>query len=144
MKALTQYLVILFLLGSVLSCGSNDDGPPNAQELAFERLAGTWDLSNGGSIVVDGQDASLNFPGFSLSFTDGGYNTTNAGELFNATGTWSWADEAARMISLDDGKQVTIVNLTEESFVFSFEFDGGGQANLIDSTSGSYTISVNK
>jgi len=51
---------------------------------------------------------------------------------------------SSKVESLDDGKLVTIITLTEESFVFTFEFDGGGQANLVNGTSGNYTISVNK
>ncbi len=143
MKALYKYIIVILVLSIGLSCGG-DDAPPSAQEMAFERLSGSWDLTQGGSIVVDGVDASLNFPGFSLSFTDGGYNTTNAGDLFKASGTWDWADQDAQRISLDDGKLVTIITLTEESFVFTFEFGGGGQANLVNGTSGNYTISVNK
>ncbi len=56
----------------------------------------------------------------------------------NATGTVYTAeatsDQDAQRISLDGGKLVTIITLTEESFVFTFEFDGGGQANLVNGT----------
>ncbi len=87
----------------------------------------------------------FNYPGFNLSFTDGAYNTSNAGDLFKAIGTWDWSDEDAQGILLDDGKLITIVDLTENRFVFSFQFSGsGGQANLIDGTSGNYVITVNK
>ena len=127
-----------------LACGG-DESDPTAQELAFERLSGSWDMSQGGLIIIDGNDATANFIGFGLSFTDGGYNTTNAGELFSATGIWSWADEEAQMINLDDGKLVTIQSLTETEFVFSFQFSGtGGEANHADGIAGSYTITVNK
>ena len=135
-------LTITLTLG--LSCGGGDDDP-SAQELAFEMLSGSWDISQGGSIVIDGQDGSLNFQGFSLSFTDGGYTTTNAGELFGALGTWEWVDEEAQLIDLDDGKRLTLVSLTDTELVFSFQFDGqGGQANHSDSIAGSYTITVNQ
>ena len=127
-----------------LACGG-DESDPTAQELAFERLSGSWDMSQGGLIIIDGNDATANFIGFGLSFTDGGYNTTNAGELFSATGTWSWADEEAQMISLDDGKLVTIQSLTETELVFNFQFSGtGGEANHADGIAGGYTITVNK
>lgn len=144
MKALDKYLIAIFVLIIGLSCGG-DDAPPSLQEQAFERLAGAWDLTQGGSIVVDGVDASLNFPGFTLSFTDGGFNTTNAGDLFNATGTWEWADTDAQRLRLDDGKLITIVNLTETEFEFSFQFSGtGGVANGAEGTAGNYVIKVNK
>lgn len=144
MKALYKYLIAIFVLCIALNCGG-DDTPPSVQQQAFERLAGAWDLTQGGSIVVDGVDASLNFVGFTLSFTDGGFNTTNAGELFNATGTWEWVDTDAQMLRLDDGKVITIVNLTETEFEFSFQFSGaGGEANGAEGTAGNYLIKVNK
>jgi hypothetical protein len=140
-KCLMMLLPILLLA----SCNGDDPQGLTAQELAFEKLSGTWDISQGGGIVVDGQNVSLNFAGFSLSFTDGGYNTNNAGDLFMAVGSWTWADSEARQLSLDDGKQVTIVTLTEQQFVFRFSFTGtGGEANHGEGISGSYTITVNK
>lgn len=141
----TKYIYIVVFIGLLgfCACGGNDD--PTAQELAFEKLSGSWSLSNGGSVVIDGQDASLNFSGFSFSFTDGSYNTANAGDLFRATGTWTWADEAAQRISVDDGKSITIVTLTEQQFVFTFASDGtGGVANSGEGIAGNYTITVNK
>lgn len=137
-------ITICILLALLLAC-SGKDSEPTAQDLAFEKLSGSWDISQGGSIVIDGQDASLNFVGFSLSFTDGGYTTTNAGDLFSATGTWSWADEDAQMIDLDDGKLVTFISLTETEFVFSFQSNGqGGTANSEEGIAGSYVITVLK
>ena len=145
MKTQTYILATLFLVLTLGLACNGVDGEPSAQELAFEKLSGSWDISQGGSIVIDGHDASANFEGFALSFTETGYNTLNAGELFSATGTWTWADEEAQMIDLDDGKLVTIVSLTETEFVFSFQFSGaGGQVNLEESIAGSYTITVNQ
>lgn len=132
-------LVILF----ATACGGEDD--PNAQQLAFEKLSGSWDLSQGGSVIIDGQDASANFVGFAFSFTDGGYTTTNAGDLFRATGTWQWVNEDAQTLSVDDGKTITITALTETNFIFAFTSDGGeGAANHGEGIAGNYTITVNK
>ncbi len=100
------------------SCGGDDD--TTALQLAFEKLSGSWDLSQGGSIIIDGQDATANFTGFAFSFTDGSYTTTNAGDMLRASGTWEWTDEEAQQLSIDDGKTITIVTLTETLFVFTF------------------------
>lgn len=141
-----KYIYSAVLITGILclsGCGSDDD--PSAQELAFEKLEGTWSLANGGSVVIDGQDASLNFAGFSFSFADGTYNTSNAGDLFRATGTWSWQDQQAQRITIDDGKSITITTLTEQQFVFSFTSGGtGGVANSGEGIAGNYTITVNK
>ncbi len=142
---LIKTITFLFTLGilSAMSCGSEED--PSAQQLAFEKLAGSWDISQGGSIVIDGQDATANFTGFAFSFTDGGYTTTNAGDMFRASGTWEWVNEEAQQLSIDDGKTITIITLTETLFVFSFTSDGNaGTANHGEGIAGNYTITVNK
>ncbi len=142
-KRYIQVLLMFFTLAILfVGCKNGGEDSPSAQALAFEKLAGSWGLSQG-SIMVDGQDVSLNYADFALSITDGGYTTTNAGNLFSATGTWEWVDEEAKRISLQDGKEVTIVTLTETSFVFSFSFNGP-VANLESGIAGNYTITVNK
>ncbi len=142
---LMKTITFLFTLGilSAMSCGNEED--PSAQQLAFEKLAGSWDISQGGGIVIDGQDATANFTGFAFSFTDGGYTTTNAGDMFRASGTWEWVNEEAQELSIDDGKTITIITLTETLFVFSFTSDGNaGTANHGEGIAGNYTITVNK
>ncbi|MHA7101883.1 hypothetical protein, partial [Roseivirga pacifica] len=105
-------------------------------------LGGDWNLGNGaGRIEVDGTDVSANYPGFTLSFTDGGYTTTNGADLFNASGTWQWGDEEARTIKVDDGKEVTISLLNANRFTFTFSHSGTNSAAGI---AGNYTVSVVK
>lgn len=137
-----QFLYTLLLSFAIIfttACGG-DDGP-TAQQLTFQKLSGNWDLNQGGSIMIDGQDASANFVGFTVSIADGTYSTTNAGDLFRATGTWQWVDEEAQQLSIDDGKTISIADLTENTFVFNFTTNGsGGAANGI---AGNYTITVN-
>lgn len=141
-KRIYNYMLIAALAIVSLSCNP-DDGPadPRATELAFEKLAGQWTLGQFGSIKVDGSDVSANYSGFALSFTDGGYTTTNAGELFSASGTWEWADESGGVVNLDDGKTININQLTLKKFVFSFtKSDGPVRAGI----AGNYVITVEK
>lgn len=137
---------IMLALLTLVGCGNEGiDLNPNQQEIVFEILSGNWDINEVGSIMVDGQDVSLNYAGFSLSFTDGAYATNAGQKLFSASGTWSWANEEASVINLDDGKVITITTLTTEQFVFSFSFDGeGGVANGVNGISGNYTITVGR
>ncbi len=138
-----QILLMLVFIVFATACGGDDD--PTAQQLAFEKLSGSWDLSQGGSIIIDGQDATANFTGFAFTFTDGTYTTTNAGNMFRASGTWEWTDEEAQQLSVDDGKTITIVTLTETLFVFTFTSDGNpGAANHGEGIAGNYTITVNQ
>lgn len=141
----TLLFAIVIGLASMLSCKTDDPEGPSTVEEAFEKLSGSWDIATSGSILLDGQDVSLNYEGFGLSFTDGSYQTVNAGELFDASGTWQWTDEQARQILLGDGKTITIIELTETLLQFSFTFSGtGGVANGVEGVDGNYEISVFK
>ncbi len=132
--------VLLFI--SLLACGSDDSNGPSLQDLTFEKLAGSWTIGTSGSISLDGQDITLNYPGFTLSFADGTYNTTNAGDLFRASGTWQWSSEQATSVILDTGEEVTIINLTETDFQFSFTHTGTG--GTAAGTAGNYVVTLEK
>ncbi len=140
----TNTLFVLLLLACLISasCGSDDPSGPTVQELTFEKLAGSWTFGTNGSIVLDGQDISANYPGFALSFADGTYTTTNAGDLFEASGTWQWTSEQATSVLLDTGVEVTIIDLSETAFRFSFTHAGTG--GTAAGTAGNYTITLEK
>ena len=144
MKIKSIYALTLIAVMALLSlgCKQKDDGTgPSIQDLAYEKLAGQWTLGEFGSIKLEGADVSPNYPGFALSFADGTYTTTNAGDLFKASGTWEWADQSAAVVNLDDGKVVNIQQLTFSKFVFSFtKSDGPVRAGM----AGNYVIRVEK
>jgi len=140
-----KFVFVMILATAFMACGPDDTSSQTLQDLAFEKLSGTWGLSGTNAIMVDGQDASLNYPGFGLSFTNGSFTTVNAGDLFSASGTWAWADQEARQITLDDGKLVTIVTLTETLFNFTFSFSGSGSVvNGEHGVEGNYNITLIK
>lgn len=134
-------LVVVMLIVSSCGGGGDDDPGPTPQELAFEDLAGTWTLANGGSITLDGDDVASSYTGFTLSFTNGGFTTSNAGDLFPATGTWQWVGESTNQITTGRGKQVTIITLTTSAFQFSFTKTA---TNSVAGVSGNYVIKVVK
>ena len=139
------YTLLLLALSAILFLNCGDDEPPpqpTDQEMALERLEGQWTFGSSGGITRDGQDVSLNYPGFSLSFTAGTYQTQNGGDLFSTSGTWQWANDEARLISLDSGVQLTISTLTETDFQFSFTFAGSG--GVAAGTSGVYVVTLEK
>lgn len=142
MNSKSYIFAIILAISFGLACSGDDPKEITAREAAFEKLEGSWTFGNSGSIVLDGQDVSLNYPGFALSFADGIYQTQNAGDLFRATGTWEWTDESAASLLLDTGEEVTIIELTETNFRFSFTLrGGGGEAAGID---GAYVVSLVK
>ena len=137
--------LLVSLLIFTTACGGDGDTEPeepSAQELTFENLSGQWGLPSTGGIVVDGVDRTLNYQSFNLSFTEGGYTTNNAGDLFDASGTWQWADaETTTEIVLDDGKEISLVELTTTRLVFTFNQSAGGVRAGI---AGNYRVTMNK
>lgn len=135
-------IVILFITASCGGGGGGDDNPgPSEQELAFEKLKGNWGIANNGKIELDGGDVSNNYSDFTLSFTNGSFTTTNAGNLFPATGTWEWIGKETNQIRTGRGKVVTIIALTATNFEFSFTKTS---SNAVAGASGNYVIKVTK
>ncbi|MBO3699517.1 hypothetical protein [Roseivirga sp. E12] len=132
------YVVLLLILTS--SC-SNDDGP-SLTETAFQQLSGDWGLGVSGQILLDGQNVTLNYPSFTLSFADGTYQTTNGADLFSASGTWQWTDNTGTLITLDTGEQLTINTLSLTEFQFSFFH--AGTAPVRAGIQGNYTVKVSR
>lgn len=136
----TRLIILCLAINLLSACGGDGATGPSLQEIAFEKLAGTWSMATSNGVLLDGQEVSLNYPGFSLSFTDGTYQTTNAGDLLSATGTWSWSNESAQELTLDTGEDVTIQTLTENQFRFTFFHQGSTAAGI----RGNYTVNVEK
>ncbi len=135
-----KYISILFIFTVVALPSCKDDDNPTLRDLAFRLLAGGWSIGTQGSIVLDGEDISLNYPGFTLSFADGTYETTNAADLFRASGTWEWTDDEGTVLTLDTGEEITINRLRLNEFSFSFFHAGSVRAGI----QGNYVISVFK
>ena len=123
---------------SLLGCGGGSD-PETAQQKASKILPGSWKLS-GGSIKVDGKDESTQYPGFTLSFTEKGYSSSNGGKLFKASGTWKWKDGKTDKVILLGKKEITITELTASKLAFTFTFAGAKAAGI----PGSYAVTLTK
>lgn len=136
-------LLVLFMI-TLNACKTKGSGEtePTEQELALEKLEGTWSLANGGSILVDGSDHSVSYTGFTTTLSEGTYATTNAGELFKSSGTWTWLGESSTSFSLDDGKTIMITDLTESRLMISFTHTGSG--GIASGVAGAYVITLTK
>ena len=121
---------------------------PSLQEEAVKKLSGTWNtgVAGSGSVVIDGKDQSVHYSGFSLTLGNQTYTTTNAGQLFAASGTWRWSGaEKADKITLSEGKELTIKQLTANRLVFEFNLASAASERAgISGVSGNYTITLSK
>lgn len=138
-------LLTIISLNLIVLIGCVPDSPKpesTEQEKSTELLKGTWIL---GKVDYDGIDISPNYDGFSLTFSDGDYQSgVAAGELFLRSGVWEWIDEIStnQIIMVSEQKEITIVSLSSNSLEFTFRLNNvGGSANGI---SGNYKITLEK
>lgn len=129
-------LAVLSLAIVFASCGGDDGPSQTPQEIAQELLETTWTMT---AITLDGSDVSDSYTGLTITIGDGTFTTTNAGDLFPATGTWDWIGETNNMIRTGRGKEITLNTLNETSTILSFLKTTGNQAAGI---SGSYVITM--
>ena len=130
-------LALLSISLVIVSCGG-DNGEPDRtpQEIAQELFLTTWTMS---AITLDDADVRSSYTGLIITIGDGTFTTTNAGDLFPATGTWDWIGESDNMITTGRGKTITLTTLTESSVILSFTKTQGNQAAGV---SGSYEIAM--
>lgn len=135
----------MFILIVTLGNSCRPDAEPLVIDLVFEKLAGTWTPPTEGGVVIDGVDYTANFKGFTLSFAKGTYSTTNGADLFKATGTWEFTDPNGEGILTDDGKLITLREVSVNNLVFSFQYEAKrGEANGVNSVSGNYSLNLGK
>jgi hypothetical protein len=100
----------LVLMLFLASCGSSSTGP-TAKEVSTQKLvANTWRVN---TVTVDAVDQTALFTGMTLKFTATGYTTTNGGVVWPASGTWSFTDEAGKIIKRSDNQEVTITEISD-------------------------------
>lgn len=130
---------ILIIITSCKGGGSDDTPTPSDQELAQTILETTWEVGSTGSIIVDNTNVTDRYSGFTLTIEDGTYTTTNAGDLFPASGTWEWVGESDDMVITGSGKEITITELTEAQFSFRFLKT---EQNAVAGISGNYSMTL--
>jgi len=133
-------VVLMVMLSGLMSC---DDDEPTAQETATNLLtSSTWKIK---TVSVDATDRTSVYPGLALTFTATGYTTTNGGVIWPASGTWSFKDQTATVITRNDGLEITIQELTETSLKLSFNWTkttlGSGR---VQSVSGLHILTFSK
>lgn len=140
---LLKSLMLGIILLTTTSCkGGGDDTPQKTpQEIAQEVMEATWSLENGGSITLDGSNVSNRYEGFTLRIGNKTYTTTNAGELFPATGTWNWVGTSDNQVTTESGKEITITELSSTRFAFSFRKT---DQNVAAGVPGNYVVTLTK
>ncbi|GAB3221766.1 hypothetical protein J0A67_12435 [Algoriphagus aestuariicola] len=104
--------LILITVG-VQSCGDDPTPAPpkTAEEIATEALTGsgtqTWTTTGGGKVTKGGADVTSEYATFELtliSTSSKTYTSKNSDDLFDASGTWSFAGSNFDKITLSGSK----------------------------------------
>lgn len=97
----------------IQGCGDDEPNPPQktAEELAIEALTGTgtltWETAGGGSVKRDGVVVTDLFQNFELTLSSTSsktYTSRNSNDLFDASGTWSFAGSGFNKFVLSGAK----------------------------------------
>ncbi|WP_226391043.1 hypothetical protein [Penaeicola halotolerans] len=121
MKAIKLFSLLTLSLFLFAGCGSEDD-TPTPEEIAEQLLTAegslTWTIS-GGNATKDGVSITSFYESFSITFTKSGsnltYTTTGGGDLFDASGSWSFVGTEFEAIQLTGsraaaGREIAISN----------------------------------
>lgn len=108
-------ICVLFSLCLMLSCKTDNPVTPERERVSALLSSGTWNIDN---VTIDGV-ANTSFAGMTLVFTRTTYTTTNGDAVWPATGTWSFADDTAKVVKRGDDIEVAIEAISEASMTLS-------------------------
>ncbi|HNP18286.1 MAG TPA: hypothetical protein PKL31_07635 [Fulvivirga sp.] len=127
LRTILSVFILAVTLQSI-SCKSGGSDPVPETEvqrvtklLVGDATSGTqWNIL---SVKVDDIDYTEVFTGFTLTFSENGFTSTNGTIVFNDTDTWSFKDDTAKVITTSN-VDITIDEITEASLIFSFIWEG--------------------
>jgi hypothetical protein len=114
--SISTICMLVILSFTFLTGCKKDDSPTTAEIMTQKLMAATWKVS---SVTVDGTDRTSMFTGMTLKFTSGTYTTTNGHVVWPASGTWTFSNAEATMITRDDGLVGTLTEVTDASLKMS-------------------------
>jgi hypothetical protein len=74
--------------------------------------------------------------------TTGTYTTTNAGDLFESSGTWTWVNATATALVLDGALAVNVPQLTATDLQLTFTLQDDSSSGRLASTAGDYVVKL--
>lgn len=114
--SLLSILVLSILL--IVSCGGKETPEPEVDRIKrLLNTGGAWTLQ---TATVDGVDKLSLYAGLSILFGEETFTTTNGGEQWPASGTWSFTDATAKVIERNDGLLITLTEVAEKRVVIAF------------------------
>ena len=115
-KQLLFSLIFLFVCLLLFSC--EEELTPNESTEKILKTA-TWKLQ---STKIDGVASNL-YDGLSVTFTKGAYTTTSGGDIFGSSGTWAFVGTDGKVITLGNGLEVQLDQISSSGITISFFWD---------------------
>lgn len=118
-KTIIQHVFLIGILLTLVSCEEEVTSPeqtPKEQRIK-ELTSKPWKLL---SATVDGKDITNFYNGFTISFTDKSFKTTNGKGTWPSIGTWEFKDGNINKLIRDDGLIFTISNLSDDQLRITF------------------------
>ena len=119
-------------------CKKNEETPLTQQLKLLKNGGSSWVVS---SVIKDTYDVTDQFVGFTISFDDTSYTTTNSlNTAWLATGTWAFQDNNPDLILREDGTSIS-VSTANNQLVLSF-FSSGPIGGRVEGVSGDYVFTL--
>lgn len=153
-----KILAFIAIIGLIQSCGDDEPDPPQktAEELAVEALTGTgtltWEIAGGGTVIREGSPVTDLYQNFELTLNSGSsktYNSKNNNDLFDGSGSWSFAGSNFDKIILTGSKPVAAREIsftrTGDNLKLLFTIPvPGARINGVFAVAGSYEFNLLK
>ena len=139
-STLKMALVSILFFGAMTwlsSCKSDDSVDPKTQRL--NELKATWKISQ---VVNDGNDVTGQYTGMTLTIDGLNYSTTNGGNPWPDSGTYSLNDNDLNTLIRNDNVEVTIDEVTTNTLTLSFNYTSVN--GRVDGVTGDFTFSLIK
>ncbi|MDG1276797.1 MAG: hypothetical protein P8O16_05905 [Algoriphagus sp.] len=157
---LIRLMFIAAVIIIVQACGGGDDPDPTppktAEQLATEALTGTgtlnWGISGGGSVQRDGTTVTDLYTNFELILNSGStktYTSRNNNDLFDNSGSWSFAGTNFDKFILSGTRPVATREIsftrTGDNLRLTFTIPApGARINGVFAVAGNYTFNLLK
>jgi hypothetical protein len=133
--------LLLIALIALQSCGKKSDPTPPTEQTKAILKANTWNMA---TVTVDGTDRTSVYTGLTLSFTDTDYTTTNGRAVWPASGTWVFADPTGKVITRNDGLQITVEEAVAGSLKLKLTWNKTTLGGRAESVAGVHVFSFVK
>jgi len=120
MKNSNIKLALTILLFTSICLAGCEDEPTVAEKTETMLISGEW---NNPIVTVDGIDESALYQDFTIKFNSNSYTSTGGGPLWPSSGTWTFKDESAKSLILDNNKEVQINAITDANLELAIQND---------------------